>query len=78
MTEPNSFETKSLPDDLNGAFEGFMRTFEAYKEHNDERLGIIEKRSGDVLTDEKMTRLDRALDDAKLSDISALETISAP
>ena len=65
MTKPNSIEIKSMPDDLNGAFEGFMRTFEAYKEHNDERLGTMEKRSADVLTDEKMARLDRALDDAK-------------
>ena len=65
MTQLSSLETKSMPDDLNGAFEGFMRTFEAYKEHNDERLQQIEKRSGDVLAEEKMARLDRALDDAK-------------
>ncbi len=64
-TEHTPIETKSMPDDLNGAFEGFMRTFEAYKDNNDERLHAIEKRSGDVLADEKMARLDRALDDAK-------------
>ena len=65
MTPVTSLETKSASDDLNGAFEGFMRTFEAYKENNDERLRQIEKRSGDVLADEKMARLDRALDDAR-------------
>ena len=58
-------ETKSMPDDLNGAFEGFMRTFEAYKEENDDRLRKLDQRAGDVLTDEKMARIDRALDDAK-------------
>ncbi len=65
MTRHIPLETKSVPDDLNGAFEGFMRTFEAYKENNDDRLHAIEKRSGDVLADEKLARIDRALDDAK-------------
>ena len=65
MTQTNPLETKSMSDDLNDAFDGFMRTFEAYKEHNDGRLQAIEKRSGDVVSEEKMARLDRALDDAK-------------
>jgi HK97 family phage major capsid protein len=63
MTSTPAPETKSA--DLNDAFDGFMRTFEAYKEHNDDRLAQIERRSGDVVAEEKMARLDRALDDAK-------------
>jgi HK97 family phage major capsid protein len=63
MTHTPALEIKSA--DLNDAFDGFMRTFEAYKDHNDDRLDKIEKRSGDVLAEEKMARLDRALDDAK-------------
>ena len=65
MTHSTPLEIKSASDDLNGAFEGYMRTFEAYTDSNEDRLQSIEKRSGDVLVDEKMARLDRALDDAK-------------
>ena len=80
MTDTPFLETKTMPDelphDLNGAFEGFMRTFEAYKHENNGRLRDIEKRSSDVLTDEKMARLDRALDDAKrLVDHVALKSL---
>ncbi len=64
MTSPN-LELKSVPDDLNGAFEDFMRTFEAFKSHNDERLASIERRSTDILADEKLARIDRALDEAR-------------
>ena len=52
-------ETKSLSDDVASAFEDFARAFEAFKDTNDTRL------SGDVVTDEKLTRIDAALDDAK-------------
>jgi HK97 family phage major capsid protein len=63
MTQTPAPETKSA--DLTSAFDDFMRTFEAYKAHNDERLDALQKRSGDVLAEEKMNRLDRALDDAR-------------
>ena len=67
MTQSNfpSHAPEIKSADLNSAFDDFMRTFEAYKDTNDERLQQIEKRSSDVLADEKMARLDRALDDAK-------------
>ena len=69
MTQSNAPETKSNFGNTSGevatVIDDFMRTFEAYKENNDERLHQIEKRSADVLSDEKMARLDRALDDAK-------------
>jgi HK97 family phage major capsid protein len=59
-------ETKSLSDDVASAFEDFARAFEAFKDTNDTRLSELETRlSGDVVTDEKLTRIDAALDDAK-------------
>jgi HK97 family phage major capsid protein len=39
-----------------------MRTFEAFKAANDERLEAIERRSADVLQEEKVARIDAALD----------------
>jgi HK97 family phage major capsid protein len=59
-------ETKSVSDDVASAFEDFARAFEAFKDTNDTRLSEIETRlSGDVVTDEKLARIDSALDDAK-------------
>lgn len=59
-------ETKAASDDVASAFEDFARAFEAFKEANDTRLSDIETRmSGDVVTEEKLTRIDAALDDAK-------------
>jgi HK97 family phage major capsid protein len=39
-----------------------MRAFEAFKETNDERLARSEKRAGDVVLDEKLARIDAAMD----------------
>ncbi|KAB0264756.1 phage major capsid protein [Microvirga brassicacearum] len=59
-------ETKSTTHDVASAFEDFARAFEAFKDTNDTRLGEIETRlTSDVVTDEKLTRIDAALDDAK-------------
>lgn len=45
------------------AFDEVMRAFEAFREANDERLDQIERRmSPDVVTTEKLIRLDEALD----------------
>ncbi len=61
-----TFETKSATDDVASAFDDFARAFEAFKEATDERLGQIETRlSTDALTEEKLARIDGALDDAK-------------
>lgn len=50
---------------LTGEFEAFMRQFELYREENDRRLAEIEKRgAADPLVEEKLARLDRALDDS--------------
>jgi HK97 family phage major capsid protein len=48
------------------SYDGFLQAFEAFKETNDERLAQIEKRmSADVLTTDKLDRINRALDDYK-------------
>ncbi|WP_334175003.1 phage major capsid protein [Pseudoxanthobacter sp.] len=48
------------------AFESFMSAFDSFREANDRRLGEIERRSAaDVLTLEKLDRLDAALDEHK-------------
>ncbi len=57
-------ETKAV--DAASAFGELHRAFEAFRETNDERLGQIESRlTSDVITEEKLTRIDRALDEAK-------------
>ena len=59
-----AIETKST--DATAAFGEFHRTFEAFRETNDERLAQIEQRmTSDVVTEEKLTRIDRALDETK-------------
>lgn len=59
-------EKKAFPSDVVGAFEEFARTFEAFKDTNDQRLNEIEQRlSADALTEEKLARIDQALDQAQ-------------
>ncbi|MFD1283068.1 hypothetical protein ACFQ5C_25720, partial [Methylobacterium goesingense] len=51
---------------VSGAMAELSRAFEAFKETNDARLAAIEGRApGDVLTDEKLARIDAALDTAR-------------
>jgi HK97 family phage major capsid protein len=65
MTQSTAPEVKAAPD-IASAFEDFSRTFEAFKEVNDQRLGELEQRFlPDVLTEEKLTRIDAALDTAQ-------------
>lgn len=60
-------ETKvATSPEITGAFEEFMRAFEAFRDSNDTRLAAIERRAGvDVLTEEKLARIDEALDTTK-------------
>jgi HK97 family phage major capsid protein len=51
--------------DTAAAFDEFRRNFEAFRETNDDRLAEIERRSADVLSEEKLARIDKALDDSK-------------
>ena len=65
MTQ-TSIETKAAGQDAQAAFEDFARAFEAFRETNDQRLGQIETRlSADVVTEEKLARIDLALDQTK-------------
>lgn len=57
-------ETKAAGADLALAFEDLRYTLESYRATNDERLTGIEARNGaDPLTEEKLARMDAALDD---------------
>jgi len=64
MRKDSTLEIKSTGgEDIAAAFDGFMRAFEAFKDANDERLGQLERRmAADVVTTDKVDRLDRALD----------------
>lgn len=58
-------ESKAAGADLSLAFDDLRYTLESYRISNDERLAQIESRRGvDPLTEEKMARIDTALDDA--------------
>jgi HK97 family phage major capsid protein len=65
----HTLETKSASasdSDVNAAFADFMHAFEAFKEGNDERMRELERRgSADVVTADKVDRLNRALDETK-------------
>ena len=78
--ETKSYETKAgLPGGMPGGMAGgtpgadaraaldeLARAFESFKATNDTRLGQIESRIGpDVLTEEKLARIDAALDQAR-------------
>lgn len=73
MQEDTNIETKSVEikalggaHDVGEAFDEFMSAFDAFKTANDERLGQIEKRmSPDVLTAEKVERINRSLEEQK-------------
>ncbi|PZQ16979.1 MAG: phage major capsid protein [Ancylobacter novellus] len=65
LRSPETKAAEAAPSSLEvvTAFDDFMRAFEAFKETNDERLAEIESRlSPDVVTSEKLARLDDALD----------------
>jgi HK97 family phage major capsid protein len=59
-----AIETKSVASDA--VIDEMHRVFGAFRETNDERLTQIERRlSSDVVTEEKLTRIDAALDDTR-------------
>ena len=59
----SAVDTKSAGDDI---LADLNRAFSAFKETNDERLTQLESRFGaDVVTEEKLARIDQALDDTK-------------
>jgi HK97 family phage major capsid protein len=59
-------ETKAAGSDLALAFDDLRYTLESYRVSNDQRLAEIETRRGvDPLTEEKVARMDAALDEAQ-------------
>jgi HK97 family phage major capsid protein len=66
-------ETKSgIPLDAVVTHADMMRAFEAFKETNDQRLALTEKKASDVLVEEKLARINSTLDAQarRLDDIS--------
>ncbi len=55
-------ETKAAPA---GGADALMRAFEEFKSANDARLAALERKRGDVLLEEKVDRIDRALAEQK-------------
>ena len=68
MTQQTSMpdlETKNASS-VDDSFDAFMRSFDEYKSTNEYRLAEIERRGGtDVLTNEKLDRINDALDEQK-------------
>jgi len=59
-------EIKAVPDTIADAFDGFMGAFEAFKDANDIRLDEIERKlSADVVSSEKVERINKAIDEQK-------------
>lgn len=67
MTEPTyAPETKAAGSDLAVALDDVRYAFESYRATNDQRLAEIETRGGlDPLTEEKLMRIDAALDESR-------------
>ena len=56
-------ETKAgLPGEALVTHGELMRLFEAFKEANDERVAVLEKRGGDVIAEDKVARINAVLD----------------
>lgn len=63
---PEDLETKTADMDVSAAFEEFMETFEDFRDANERRIAEIERRSApDVVTSEKVDRINRAIDEQK-------------
>ncbi|MBX9738941.1 MAG: phage major capsid protein, partial [Beijerinckiaceae bacterium] len=61
-----AIEIKSGADDAVSAFNDFHRTLAAFRETNDERLAQLEQRqTTDAVTEEKLVRLDAAVEDTR-------------
>ena len=66
MAKTAALEIKAVPENLDAAFDDFMEAFEAFKDVNDRRLDEIERKlTADVVTRDKMDRINRAMDEQK-------------
>jgi HK97 family phage major capsid protein len=60
--ETKALETRDASSrEIKEAFGEFLRAFESFKEANDERFAELEKRSSDVVTEEKVERINQSL-----------------
>lgn len=79
---PAELENKAArpaASEFDESYDGFLHAFEAFKETNDERLAQIECRmSADVVTTDKLDRINRALDDYKATVDSLVLKASRP
>ncbi|MBL1406832.1 MAG: phage major capsid protein [Rhizobiales bacterium] len=67
ITAPETKAVTGNSEDVANAFDEFMIAFESFRETNDERLAQVETRVGaDVVTIEKMNRINTALDEQKI------------
>jgi HK97 family phage major capsid protein len=67
MDAETGLETKVIAGEDVNAMGEFLNAFEAFKDANDQRLAQIEQRmSADVVTTEKVERIDKALDELTL------------
>jgi HK97 family phage major capsid protein len=63
MDSLTDLQTKAgIPQETIVTYGELMRAFETFKEVNDARLASIERRNADVLLEEKLARIDRAID----------------
>lgn len=69
MTAPETkvaAATAARTDDVASAFAEFSQAFTAFRQANDERLDALETRlAGDPVIEEKVARIDRAIDEAR-------------
>jgi len=56
-------EIKAAPADAQA--DALMRAFESFKDANDQRLSALERKRGDVLLEDKVDRIDRAMTEQK-------------
>jgi HK97 family phage major capsid protein len=79
MDMVSKFETKAVldaPKDLGSLYEDVMRTFEDFKQANDARIADIEHRqAADVLIEEKVNRIDAALEE-HISHLDEMQRVS--
>ncbi len=78
--EPRAPEVKSVSaHEVRDAMDEFLSAFEDFKQANDERLDEIEKKlSADVVTEEKVDRINRALDRQKKTVDELALTLARP
>jgi HK97 family phage major capsid protein len=63
--ESKALAAPAAQRELKDAFEDFMNAFDAFKQANDERLNELEKRAVDTVTEDKVNRINQALDEQK-------------